>query len=447
MHESQGDRPSRPDWRGARGQGRPFEAVDDFAEFDELGAGELGLIARDLARRVGAEIALIAILDDTGDNVEVVAAWGGVSGRDGLALSAADGFVGRVLSSGHAAIEPLDPDRDNSLGISASGTRLTYAAGVAVRPPGGPRGALCAGFALAPQAHPAMTLWIVEAYARLASLRLLDPEALDGLLGGTQRDALTGCLNYAAILHEVAREIHRSDRHGTSVSCCFIDLDDFKLVNDRHGHLHGSRVLASIASALRGAVRSFDTLGRYGGDEFVLLLPDTGETAAVELAQRLRTTVTSIMVNFPDDRLDASVGVAQRRPGATAEALLADADEALHAAKAAGHGTVIKASDLPPDTDRSASQQETSSSASARRRADATDIVTVENVLRVLADFEPLGGASLELVASELGTDPGAVEEAWLQAFDDGLLEHSGTDRSSGEDTCRLSERGRTRAS
>ena len=67
----------------------------------------------------------------------------------------------------------------------------------------------------------------------------------------------------------------------------------------------------------------------------------------------------------------------------------------------------------------------------------------MENVLRVLADLEPFGGTSLELVACELGTDQGAVEEAWSQALDDGLLEHSGTDRSSGEDTWRVSERGR----
>lgn len=192
-----------------------------------------------------------------------------------------------------------------------------------------------------------MTLWIIEAYARLALLRLLDPEALDGLLGGTQRDALTGCLNYAAIRQEVTREIRRSDRHGTNVSCCFIDLDHFKHVNDRHGHLHGSRVLASIANTLRGVVRSCDALGRYGGDEFILLLPDADETAALELAQRLRTTITSTVVSLPDEPLDASMGVAQRKPGDNAGALLADADEALRAAKAAGRGTVVKASDVP----------------------------------------------------------------------------------------------------
>ena len=130
----------------------------------------------------------------------------------------------------------------------------------------------------------------VEAYARLAALCLHDPGTLDGLLSAARRDALTGCLSYGALRKELEREIHRAARHGRDVSCCFVDLDGFKLVNDQHGHLHGSRVLARVAAALAKGMRDGDTLGRYGGDEFVAVLPDTDEDAAATLAERLRET-------------------------------------------------------------------------------------------------------------------------------------------------------------
>src|SRR6202035_5485464 len=109
-------------------------------------------------------------------------------------------------------------------------------------------------------------LWRADSYARLASLCLQDREALHGLLSGGRVDALTGCLTHIALLHELQREIARSDRHGRPLSCAFIDVDRFKRVNDRYGHTHGSRVLANIASVLSVEVRRQDTLGRYGGD-------------------------------------------------------------------------------------------------------------------------------------------------------------------------------------
>ena len=344
MSDSQLDRPSRVARRGADA-GRLFEAVDEVA-LSDLGAGELGLIARDLARRVGAQSTLLAVQDAAGASVEVLAAWDVVPGRDGLPLSAADRFLRRVLCSEQPVLEPFDPDRDDSLGVAASGARLTYAAGARLSLPGGPHGVLCAGFASLPDDR-AMILWMLESCARLTSLCLLDRGALDGLLAGTQRDALTGCLNYAAIRHEAIREIRRSDRHGLSVSCCFIDLDGFRRVNGRYGHLHGNQVLESVAAALRSAVRSEDTLGRYGGDEFVLLLPDTDEADAVELAERVRSTIATTTINLPHDPIDASIGVAQWQPGSTAGDMLAAADHALLAAKAIGGGTVTPASDLP----------------------------------------------------------------------------------------------------
>jgi diguanylate cyclase (GGDEF)-like protein len=98
---------------------------------------------------------------------------------------------------------------------------------------------------------------------------------------------------------------------------------------------------------VRGQVRREDTIGRYGGDEFVLLLPNTTEIEAVELAQRLRGTVASTTISPRHDALDVSVGVAQWDRSSSGEALLAAADEALLAAKAAGGAAVVRASALP----------------------------------------------------------------------------------------------------
>ncbi len=117
----------------------------------------------------------------------------------------------------------------------------------------------------------------------------------------------------------------------------------FKDVNERYGHLHGSRVLANFAAVLRAEVRGEDTLGRYGGDEFVLLLPDTNEAAAAELAERVRSTITTTMINLPHDPINASIGVAQWQPGCSVDDTLEAADQALRAAKEAGGGSVIRA--------------------------------------------------------------------------------------------------------
>jgi diguanylate cyclase (GGDEF)-like protein len=318
----------------------------------------MGLVVRELALTVGADTGVLAVAGQPDEIIDVLGVWGKVPGHDDLPLSVADGFVGRVLSSGRAAVEPLDAEHDRILGARPSGTPARYGAGAGVRPPGGPDGALCVGFSGSPPPDPALTLWLVESYARLAAICLRDPGALDGLLQSARRDGLTGCLNHAAIHDVLAREIRRSDRHRLNISCCFIDLDNFKLVNERHGHLHGSQVLATVATALREGVRTDDTIGRYGGDEFIAVLPETDETAAVLLAERLRTRIAAMTRDDCSGQLDAAIGVAQWRPGSSPETMLAEADGALRLAKASGGGAVVRASALPgADEDAAPAQQ------------------------------------------------------------------------------------------
>jgi diguanylate cyclase (GGDEF)-like protein len=429
--------------RGARTQRQRLKLLDASvgAALPDVSVG-LGLIARDLARALGAEVALLAVPNESLGNVEVLAAWGGPPSHDGLPSSlAAEGFVSRALEFERAAVEPIDPHADEFAAL-ASEAELTRVVGAPVRPLIGPSAVLCAAFAGEPAHDLPTTLWLAESYARLASLCLHDPEALDGLLSGGRMDGLTGCLTQVAFLQELRRELARSHRHGRPLSCSFIDLDHFKRVNDRYGHLHGSRVLASIAAVLRAGIRNEDTLGRYGGDEFVVLLPDTHEAAALELSNRLRSRIAKTMINLPHDPIDASIGVAEWRPGSSLEALLGAADEALLAAKASGGATAIGAGALTLPT-APENDLHRLSARPARPIAVPSDGASVKDVLDVTALFDESGGASIELAAWELDVALGRVVSAWSRAIKQGFLEPAGTDEASGEEMWRLSEDGR----
>ena len=125
-------------------------------------------------------------------------------------------------------------------------------------------------------------LWTTEAYARLAALAMMKDPTIATVFGLAGFDLLTGCLNPAGLAEALSSEIRRSQRSRHRLSCCFIDIDGFKLVNDREGHLAGNRVLAAVGGALLAQVRGSDTVCRFGGDEFVAILPETSGRAAVD---------------------------------------------------------------------------------------------------------------------------------------------------------------------
>jgi diguanylate cyclase (GGDEF)-like protein len=191
---------------------------------------------------------------------------------------------------------------------------------------------LVAGFSTPPPDR-ALTLWRSEACAATLGLCLHQPGALDALFQTDRHDMLTGCLTYGAVRQELDREINRSARASLPLSLCFIDLDGFKRINDWHGHLRGNEALADVGRVLRNSVRSYDTVGRFGGDEFIAILPETTEPYARQLAERLRSRIAAATISS-GERLTASVGAAQWVAGTTAEQLLAHADQALLLAKA-----------------------------------------------------------------------------------------------------------------
>jgi diguanylate cyclase (GGDEF)-like protein len=160
-------------------------------------------------------------------------------------------------------------------------------------------------------------------------------------------DAVTGCMNHRAMRRRLDEEIGRATRTGGPLSCLLIDLDDFKLVNDRHGHQAGDTMLRGVVHALVGEFRAFDRVARYGGDEFVVILPnaelESAAAAAARALERLRSIPGHDGVVAG---VSASIGVAQWQAPMSTDELLEACDAALLRSKRQGKGRVTRASGL-----------------------------------------------------------------------------------------------------
>jgi diguanylate cyclase (GGDEF)-like protein len=166
-------------------------------------------------------------------------------------------------------------------------------------------------------------------------------------------DSKTGLLNAATWQQEAQIEVSRAARTRTPLAVAMLDIDHFKLVNDTHGHLAGDALLAALSAAMRALLREYDLVGRFGGEEFIILLPHTGEDAAREIAERLRERLAHISVTPGHDsgsdaavRVTVSIGIAclgqSRRD---LDDLIAAADAALYYAKETGRNQVRMAVD------------------------------------------------------------------------------------------------------
>ena len=155
------------------------------------------------------------------------------------------------------------------------------------------------------------------------------------------QDPLTNALNARAFSHELAQELSRNRRYGRPLALIYLDLDDFKNVNDAHGHATGDAVLRLVADAMRSAVRQADVVGRLGGDEFGVLMPETDGDVAHAAANRLVSSIRTVFRGTPS--VTASVGVvAVSGTEAGTDELLRKADQAMYAAKRAGKDRVVQ---------------------------------------------------------------------------------------------------------
>lgn len=157
------------------------------------------------------------------------------------------------------------------------------------------------------------------------------------------RDQLTGVFNRHYLVELLRQEKARFDRGGTIFSVCILDVDHFKAVNDAFGHSVGDAVLKHFAATVGKAMRNADVFGRYGGEEFLLVLPQTPLVGAAASAERIRADVeNSQCAELPADRrITVTIGVATIAPGEDIARLLARVDEALYHGKAAGRNRVV----------------------------------------------------------------------------------------------------------
>lgn len=168
-----------------------------------------------------------------------------------------------------------------------------------------------------------------------------------GVLALSQTDALTGVANRRHIIEELDTLLATQARNDDCIAVVMVDIDHFKQINDRHGHIAGDRALAAAADALRHCLRTSDRIGRYGGEEFLILLPGATREKAGEIAERCRLAVGAVNIDANGTRLTltASLGVSSQPASSVRDAdhIIHFADEAMYLAKQAGRNRIVVA--------------------------------------------------------------------------------------------------------
>jgi two-component system cell cycle response regulator len=337
-----------------------ISSILDAALFDSVVAGEVRTLAScgDLAKLFEG---MVGLLTDV-----LSYRW--------LALAATRPYAA-IYVHGHPTEREFGEAAARSALASAADRELCFLADERATPGDGPSahtsavsfaGAPVGKFALAPTSRgfsrdERRMLALVEA-------ELGGPLQMTSLYEDARRlattDALTGLLNRRAFLEAVDRERARSDRHAYPLSVLLLDIDHFKRTNDEYGHLVGDLVLQGVARVLESVARRSDFVARWGGEEFVVALPQTGTAGARVAAERVRRAIASATHKIPDGRpllVTASVGVASAEAPWSLEALIGAADEAMYSAKARGRNRVESA---PRPTEPPTQSVETSASGS-----------------------------------------------------------------------------------
>jgi diguanylate cyclase (GGDEF)-like protein len=300
----------------------------------------LDVVLRCFASAVGADTAML-LGCDRADRPALLSAWGLADGRS-TAPWVSSSFLGEATTAPGPTLEPAP----TSNGDAEAAAWIAVAAPIVG--PDAALGLIYAGFER-PAELPAGDLrWIAQSHADLAALCMSGRgDSVADTLRSSGIDQLTGCLSHERVMEMIRAEVERSKRKSHPLCCCFLDLDGFKAINDDYGHLEGNRILAAAGRALRAASRPYDGVARFGGDEFVVILPDTGARAAHRTVERMRWRVTFTVQHETGRTVAASAGVAQWEPGASALQLLEASDHALQVAKARGGARV--AGDLPSE--------------------------------------------------------------------------------------------------
>lgn len=180
----------------------------------------------------------------------------------------------------------------------------------------------------------------------VAMIHVVNDRIRDDLEYLASHDTLTGALTRRTFDEQYAKELARAARNHRYPSLLMVDIDNFKAINDSHGHAAGDRALQAVCKSMINALRQEDLLGRYGGEEFIAMLPDTHATSALEVAERVRHGIETLeLAGAGEDslRCTVSIGVAQCTPAGAAETTIRAADAAMYRAKAEGKNRVVVA--------------------------------------------------------------------------------------------------------
>jgi diguanylate cyclase (GGDEF)-like protein len=286
-------------------------------------------VCEEAARLLDADNASV-FLGSRDGGIRVGATYGQPAERIGEAVKVGEGLVGEVVERG----EPMLADG----GLA-----------VPLRWEGRPRGALAVGYERERGAT-RDELALLEAFGELAAAACRNASAHAELALTARTDTLTGCLNHAAMHDALHREFERCRRKGHALSLVILDLDEFKQVNERHGHLAGDEVLRQVGESLRQSVRAYDLVARYGGDEFAVIAIDADEATATEVAVRAVEAIGRALgaLGSAGQATAATAGVAEWQAGDSPTALIGRADRALlHGKHTGSRGEAVRASSLP----------------------------------------------------------------------------------------------------
>ncbi len=281
----------------------------------------------------------------------------------GYVIKAGEGVGGQVLATGEPAVSNAYKT-DTHVPANEALRDVETAVSVPIRWGGELKGALSVAFHSMRRVDEG-DIASLAAMADLAGVACSNAEAFEQAHEAARRDSLTGLLNHGAVHVRLVEEIARAKRTRAPLCCVLLDLDNFKPINDGHGHLVGDQILRRVAAALITEFRAYDGIGRLGGDEFVLVLPDTGERSATAMAKRVQEVVCAAGGDAGDLGIEmtTSVGIAGWQKPLTAGELIDRADRALLVAKRRGRNEAVLAG---PDTEQELARLESPDSGPTR---------------------------------------------------------------------------------
>ena len=307
----------------------------------------LSRISQEASTILNADVAAV-YRGDAGEGLTVAATWGFPPETVGYQLEPGAGLSGRVVDTGKPMLTN-DYQRIAAPQADSPFARVQSCMAVPLVWDNALRGVLSVGYERRWHVSDE-DLELLATFGELAAVACANASAHAGLALAARTDALTGCLNHAALHEGLMREIDRCERGAAqSLSLVLLDLDDFKQVNDEHGHLLGDEVLRRVGRSMRSALRPYDLAARYGGDEFAIVTVEADEACAVEIAERAIDRRSEAIGDIGAAGPRATAGVAEWSPGVNPTELIARADRALLFGKQEGVRGVAHAFGATPE--------------------------------------------------------------------------------------------------